>query len=179
MWSRACTIITVLACSAGAAHARTLRMGAPGSRIGVTFATVGLVSVSPGTISFTASNPDGGPVSGSAPATVSWQVSGGSHLQTWSLSLQAAASTLANCPTIPVSAIQVRCSTASVSGGGGSGTCGGSLPLSTTLQQAAGGSQGDNSNSYTVYLTFTLNESWHYTANSSCTLTITYSITAQ
>jgi hypothetical protein len=178
MWRRACTIITVLACSAGVAHARTLRMGAPGSRIGVTFATVGLVSISPGTISFTASNPDGGPVSASAPATVSWQVSGGSHLQIWSLSLQAAASTFSNCPTIPISAIQVRCSTASVSGGG-SGTCGGSFPLSTTLQQAAGGAQGDNSNSYTVYLTFTLNESWRYAVNSSCILTITYSITAQ
>ena len=154
-------------------------MGASGSRLGLAFSTVGLISVSPGTITFTASNPDAGSVAGSAPATINWLVSAGSHLQSWSISLQAATSTFANCPTIPISAVQVRCSTASVSGGGGSGTCGGSFPLSTTLQQSAAGAQGDNSNSYTVLLNFTLAENWRYAVNSSCTLTITYSVTAQ
>jgi hypothetical protein len=154
-------------------------MGPAASRLGIALSTVGVVTVSPSNISFTASNPDGGAVSASSPATLSWQVLSGSHLQTWNVSLQASSSTFSNCPTIPVSAVQVRCSTASVSGGGGSGSCGGSFPLSTTLQQAAGGVQGDNTNTYTVYLTFTLAESWRYTANSSCSLSITYSVTAQ
>jgi hypothetical protein len=103
----------------------------------------------------------------------------GSHTLNWTISLKAAASTFSGCSTIPISAVQVSCSVASVSGGGGNGGCSGSLPLSTTLQQVAGGAEGDGTNSYSVTINFTLAESWRYLVNSSCTMTITYSVNAQ
>jgi len=140
--------------------------------------TVGSVSASPGTISFQASNPDQGAVSGSSPGSLTWMVLSGSHLQNWTLSVQAGSSSFVGCPTIPISAVQVNCGSATVSGGAGTGACSGSFPLSTTPQQIAGGAEGDGTNSYTVTTNFTLAESWRYVANSSCTITLTYSVNA-
>jgi hypothetical protein len=103
----------------------------------------------------------------------------GSHLKTWTLSAQAASNSFAGCPTVPVAAVQVSCGSASAGGPGGSGTCSGSFPLSTSLQQIAGGAQGDGANSYFTSINFTLAESWRYVANPSCSITINYSVDAQ
>ena len=148
------------------------------SRIGLVFGTLVSVSASPSTISFQASDPDLGTVSGSSPGSVTWMVLSGSHLQNWTLTVQAAASAFAGCPTVPVAAVQVACGSATVSGGGGTGACSGSFPLSTTPRQIAGGAEGDGTSSYSVTINFTLAESWQYIANSSCTLTLTYSVSA-
>jgi hypothetical protein len=72
----------------------------------------------------------------------------------------------------------VTCNTAMVSGAGGTGTCSGSLPLSTSPQQIAGGAEGDGTNSYSVSVSFTLAESWRYVPDSACALTLTYSVNA-
>jgi hypothetical protein len=172
-------ILAALVCGADLACLASLRAGitAP-SRLHIAWGTLGSLSASPGTISFQASNPDLGTVSGSSPGSLTWMVLSGSHLQNWTLSLQAGSSTFTGCPTIPVSAIQVSCSSAHVSGGGGTGACSGSFPLSTTLQQSAGGLEGDGTNSYSISLNFTLAESWRYIANPSCTITITYTVNA-
>jgi hypothetical protein len=148
------------------------------SRVNLAFGTLGSVSATPGTISFQAANPDLGIVSGSSPGSLTWMVLGGSHLQNWTLSVQAGSSAFVGCPTIPISAIQVNCGSANVSGGGGTGACSGSFPLSTTAQQIAGGAQGDGTNSYAVTVNFTLAESWRYIANSACTITLTYTVNA-
>jgi hypothetical protein len=148
------------------------------ARYRLAMGTLGSLSATPGTVSFHASNPDVGLVSGSSPGNLTWMVLGGSHLQNWTLSVQAGSTSFIGCPTIPISAIRVNCGSASVSGGAGTGGCGGSFPLSTTSQQIAGGAEGDGSNSYSVSINFTLAESWRYIANSACPITLTYSVNA-
>jgi hypothetical protein len=148
------------------------------SRIKIALGTVHLLSASPGTISFQASNPDSGMVTGSSPASLSWSIQSGSTLKGWTLSVQADSSSFAGCPTVPVSAVQVSCGSATA-GGGGTGACGGSFPLSTSPGQIAGGAQGDGTNSYLVSINFTLAESWRYVAKPSCSITLNYSVNAQ
>ena len=147
-------------------------------KLGWALGTVSSLTATPGTISFSALNPDSGPASGSSAATLSWTVLGGSHTVNWGVSVQASASTFTGCATVPVSAVSVACVSASVSGGSGTGTCSGTSTLSTVAQQVAAGAEGDLSQSYTVQINYTLVESWHYIANSSCTLTLTYTVNA-
>jgi hypothetical protein len=147
-------------------------------RLHLALGTLGSLSASPGTISFQASNPELGLVSGSSPGSLAWIVLSGSHAQNWSVSVQAGSSSFVGCATIPISAIRVTCSVATVSGGAGTGACSSSFPLSTTPQQVAGGSEGTGTNSYSVSMNFTLAESWRYVANSACTITITYTVNA-
>jgi hypothetical protein len=171
-------LAALLAGGTGLARVGNRRAGLFRPHLNVAFGTLGAVSATPGTISFQAANPDGGAVSGSAPGNVTWMVLSGSHLQNWSLSVQAGSSTFTGCPTIPISAIHVSCGSASVSGGSGTGACSGSFPLSTTAQQVAGGAEGDGTKSYSVSVNFTLAESWRYVANSGCIITLTYSVNA-
>lgn len=179
MRSKIFILAAVLACGTGLARMSNLRGGLSlQSRLRLALGTVGSLAATPGTISFQASNPDSGMVSGSAPGSLGWLVLSGSHLQNWTLSLQAGSNTFAGCPTVPVSAVRATCATASVSGGLGTGSCGGPFPLSTTPQQIAGGAEGDGTNSYSVSINFTLAESWRYVANPSCTITLTYSVNA-
>ncbi len=174
MRNRIVILVAVLACG-------TVRVSNAGlfQRLNLALGTVGSVSATPSTITFQASNPDQGAVSGSSPGSLTWLVLSGSHVQNWTLSVQAGSSSFVGCPTIPISAVQVSCGSASVSGGAGTGSCSGAFPLSTTPQQIAGGAEGDGTNSYTVTTNFTLAESWRYVANSSCTITLTYSVNAQ
>ena len=133
------------------------------------------LNVTPATISFAATDPGSVPVvAGSATASVSWTAIGSGN--NWSLTAQASSSTFTNCPTVPVSAVQVKCSTVSVVGLGGSGSCAGSFPLSTSPQVVASGSEGLVSLSYTSTITFTLADSWKYIAQTSpaCTISLTY-----
>jgi len=149
------------------------------SRLGAAFGTVGSLLASPSSVSFLASNPDAGVVSGSSPASLSWSILSGSHTNNWTLSVQADTSSFTGCPYIPVSAVQVSCSSASVGGTGGTGSCGGSFALGTTAQQVAGGAEADGTNSYLVSASFTLAESWQYVANPSCSINLTYTVNAQ
>ncbi|HUQ94019.1 MAG TPA: hypothetical protein VM120_20230 [Bryobacteraceae bacterium] len=145
---------------------------------GLAFGTINSLMATPGTISFPATNPNAGVVSGSSSATISWTVQNGSPLQSWTISVQASASTFTGCSTVPVSAVSVACASASVGGGGGTGSCGGAMTLSTVAQQVAAGVEGDGTQSYLVLINYTLAESWRYVANSSCTLTLTYTVNA-
>ena len=141
-------------------------------------AALGPISAAPGTISFTATDPDLLTVAGSSASTISWSiVSGGSNSQTWTLQVQAASTTFTGCSTVPVSAVRVTCSSVVVSGGGGSGACSAPFNLSTSLQQVAGGAEANNT---TVTISFTLADSWRYIATTSqtCTQTLTYTVTA-
>jgi len=138
------------------------------------------LTATPGTISFTASNPSTSPTdAGSSAATVSWLYSG-TRNYTWSLTVQAGAATFSNCPTVPVSAVTVSCSSTTV-GGGGTGSCGAAFPLSTTAHVVTNGTEGRNSSTYTVLINFTLADSWKYIAQTSpaCSLTLSYVTTLQ
>ena len=142
-------------------------------KLGLT--TISNTTVTPASITFTATNPGSLPVvGGSSGAVVSWTTAG-SIFGSWNLTVSAPAN-FTSCPTVPVSAVTVSCS--SVSGGTG-GACGGSSALSTGGVQMASGTQGLLlPGNYSVNLNFTLQDSWKYIASSSCSLTLTYTITA-
>jgi hypothetical protein len=131
-------------------------------------------AVTPATISFNATNPTTSPsVSGSANAVVSWS-SLVSIAAGWNVAVSAPSS-FTNCPTVPASAVTVSCVSIT---GGTLGTCGGSTALSTTPTQIASGVEILNLLSpYVVTLSFTLADSWKYIP-SSCSLSVTYTITA-
>lgn len=133
------------------------------------------LTVTPATITFDATNPGTLPVvAGSATANASWQsLSGGGN---WSLTVQANSPTFANCPTVPISAVTVTCSAASIGSLGGSANCAGSFPLSTTAVQVAGGAEGLLALNYSVTINFTLSDRWKYIAetNPACSLSLTY-----
>jgi hypothetical protein len=130
-------------------------------------------AVSPATLTFTAISPDTSPVvSASASAVVTWSTTGNT-LTSWNLKVIAPAA-FSSCPTIPASAVTVSCSALNA---GNNATCGSNAPLSTTPVQMATGTDGTVS-SYSVTLNFTLQDSWQYIASSSCSLAVSYTITA-
>jgi hypothetical protein len=132
-------------------------------------------AATPATVTFTATNPDTTPsVTGSAAVAVTWQTPG-NFLGSWNLQVSAP-STFGSCSTVPASAVTVTCGSVS---GGFNGSCGTATTLSATPTQIANGIEGFfTTTSYTVSLTFTLQDSWKYIASSSCSLSVSYLITA-
>ena len=129
-------------------------------------------SVTPAAITFTATDPTGTPVvTGSATAVVTWTTKGGATANSWTLGVSAP-STFAACSTVPASAVKVTCG--SVTGG----ACSAATNLTNTATTIASGKESTGTANYTVNLTFTLQDSWKYIASSSCSLTVTYTITA-
>ena len=137
------------------------------------------LTVNPATITFSATNPGTVPVvTGSSTATASWTARGSGGTNVWTLTVRAAALTFTNCGTVPVSAVTVTCSAASISGGG-TASCAGSFPLSTTAQTVASGRDTNNNRNYSATIGFTLADNWKYIAETSpaCTLSLTYTAT--
>jgi len=134
------------------------------------------LTVTPATIAFSATNPGTLPVvAGSSTAAASWSAGGGGS--TWSLRVRAAASTFTNCSTVPVSAVTVTCSAASVTAGhGATANCAGAFPLSTTAQTVASGMDSTSTLNYSATISFTLADNWKYIAEMSpaCTLSLSY-----
>ena len=179
MRSRIWVLAALLACAMGLSSVCEGRAALfRPARLNLALGTVASLSATPGTISFQATNPDSGQVSGSSPGTLSWTVRGGSALQNWTLSVQSVSSSFTGCPTIPVAAVRVSCGSASVSGGQGTGACSTAFPLSTSAQQIAGGAEGNGNRAYSVSINFTLAESWRYVANPACTIILTYFVNA-
>ena len=139
-------------------------------------ADVGTITASPSPVTFTSTNPDLSPVS--APVTLTFQISGGATAKTWYMNVQASQDPLANCSTVPDSAITVQCTSASVTNSG-TGTCSGSFPLSASpATQFVGGTQGAGSSNYTVHVTYLLADKWKYKVG-ACSLTLTYVVWQQ
>jgi len=141
----------------------------------LSFTSISNAAAAPSAITFPASNPTGSPVvAGSSSVVVSWTTTG-TFLGSWNLAVSAPAS-FSSCPWIPVSAVTVSCG--SVTGGSG-GTCGGSAALTTGAAQIASGTEGLLvATNYSVSLNFTLQDSWKYIASTSCSLSVSYTITA-
>ena len=137
-------------------------------------AIVSGLTASPATISFHATDPDRGTVIANSVSTITWTLNGGNADQPWALLIQANGTSVSGCPTIPVSAVTVSCSSAST------GSCNnGSFPLSSTSQQVAGGSEIPGSSTYTVIINLSLADRWSYIATqSSCTLSLNYIVQA-
>ncbi|MCL6545354.1 MAG: hypothetical protein K6T61_08985 [Bryobacteraceae bacterium] len=136
------------------------------------------MSVSPQTLSFRSSDPDSAPVT--ATASVTWSVWLGRG--SWNLSVRAGSPTLANCPSVPVSAIRVRCASVSVGGfPAGSGACAQPFLLTTASQQVAAGTQGRIFANYNINIIYEFTDSWKYRGANAppCSLTLTYTIYVQ
>ena len=171
-------LFVALAWAACPAFAESLRGGrCMLPNLGLAMGTVSALTATPGTISFSATNPLGGAVTGSSAATLSWLVANQNN-NIWTLSVQALASSFTSCATVPVTAVTATCVAASVSGSKGSATCATSFTLSTVANQIANGTQANGNQTYTVQINYTLAESWRYVANSSCTLSLTYTVNA-
>lgn len=132
------------------------------------------MSVTPAAITFTATDPTGTPVvTGSAGAVVKWSTKGGATANTWTLQVNAP-TTFSACPTVPANAVKVTCGSVT----GGTGACSAAKSLTNTAATIASGTESKGNTAYTVNLTFTLQDSWKYIATSSCSLAVTYTITA-
>ena len=147
------------------------------------FPTVSMMRVTPDTIPFTANNP-GGVIEGGSQATVTWTIAGGKSGQTWTLRVGANSPSIIGCTTIPVSAITLRCVSASVNGGGQT-SAGCTIPNFTALPSTlpglpvASGNEGNaNAHYYTAVLSYQLTDSWRYIAN-TCPLNVSYSLDVQ
>ena len=142
-------------------------------------------AVSPGTVSFAASDPDLGTFAGSPATSVTWNLTGGNASTTWTLRVASSGSWFgggsAGCGTVPAGAVTVTCASATTSGGVSStASCSAAGGLSTTYRTIASGQEGSGKPSFTVTLSFTLLDSWSYVANVSppCTLNVSYSLNA-
>jgi len=163
----------------GQAHADTLPVRRSLlTQLQFALGTIGSLMATPSSVNFPATNPNLGVISASSPTSVNWIVQDVSLGQAWTLSVQAGAGAFSGCSTVPISAVRVSCASANVSGGFGTGACRGPFTLSTTPQQVAGGSQGLGINSYSVTINYTLDESWRYIPNLSCSLSLTYTVNA-
>ena len=147
------------------------------------FSVVSLLRATPSTIPFTANNP-GSTIAGGSVATVAWNITGGKNGQTWTLAVGASSSSFSGCATVPESAVSVKCTSASVDGGGhASAGCNVTnftrLPNTLPGLPVASGDEGNaSSHNYTVVLSYQLADSWRYIAN-TCPLTVTYTVNAQ
>src|ERR1017187_3177477 len=95
------------------------------------FTNVDQLRAMPNTIQFMANNPGGVVISGSV-ATITWDLTQGRNGRTWTLMVGTSSSSFLGCTTVPVSAVSVKCVSASVSGGGQT-SAGCNLTTSTTL----------------------------------------------
>ena len=140
--------------------------------------SVNSFTATPNPISIAASDPDTNP-SPTASATLRWTQNGAVGNRAWNVKVTAPAS-FPGCSTVPISAVTVTCDSvsASTTGGGWTGTCAGSATLKTTGVTIASGNEGNgNLRNLTVNLHYNLADSWRYRGG-SCSLTLTYTVTA-
>ena len=142
--------------------------------------TVQSLLVTPGSVVFTATDPDV-PAVGPSSSAATWNIASGSPSKNWQITVQASTSSLTNCPRVPVSAIRANCTGASVSGSGGSATCAPAFNLSITPQILASGKQALNTASYSTNLELSFTDGWGYPAATSppCSISLTYTVIAQ
>ena len=165
-------LAAVMAANAGPVAQKASRVPAASSE--APMASVYTVTVTPGSVSFSATDPDLGVVTASPPTTVSWR-NNGNRQRTWSLRVASLSSGFGSCPNLPVSAVTVQC-TGVTAGGNATGACGPAITLSTTPQTVASGRESNQTVTYTVTLNLSLTESWRYIAHTSpsCSLSLTY-----
>jgi len=152
--------------------------------------TIGSVTAMPLSITFAANSP-GSQIAGGSSATVTWSLTGlggGTNNNVWTLKVAAntsnfIAGTGSACTSVPTSAVQVSCFSASCPSCGGQGSAGcqggGPWTLASTApgQTVATGKEGNKNATFTVTLDYKFADSWTYVAN-TCPLTVTYTVNA-
>jgi hypothetical protein len=137
---------------------------------------------SPGTISFTSTDPNSA-ASGSSSATTTFTIKKSKKNAAWSMSVATASSTMTNCSWVAVSDITTTCSSVNITGGGylGTGGCASASSLSTTPAVIASGLQGDGDQSYTVVANYVLTDRWRHKGaiSPACTQTLTYTLAVE
>jgi hypothetical protein len=147
------------------------------------FTAVSQLSATPSTIPFLANNP-GGTVAGGSVATINWNITQGKNGQTWTLMVGATSPSFYGCTTVPVSAISLKCVSASALGGGqASAGCNisnlSTLPSTPPGLPVASGNEGNASmHNYTVVLSYQMTDSWRYIAN-TCPISVSYTVLTQ
>lgn len=134
-------------------------------------------TATPGTVTFTSSDPD---VGASASATVNVSILSASWGKAWNVTVQAGGPTLTNCAQVPVSAVSAVCDSVTLSGSGSSptGSCSAPVALSTTPATIASGAQGNWDDTYTIHMTYQFTDAWQYPGASApaCSATLTYTL---
>lgn len=147
------------------------------------FTQVSELRATPNSIPFLANSPGSG-IPGGSVATINWEITQGRNGQTWTLMVGASSPITSGCTTVPVSAISLRCVSASVSGGGqASAGCNlsnlSTLPSTLPGLPVASGNEGNaSSHNYTVVLSYQLTDSWRYIAN-TCPISVSYTVLTQ
>ena len=134
---------------------------------------------SPSLISFNATSP-GLQIPGSSSAVVSFTINPGNTGNTWTLNAGATSATFPGCVTVPVSAVTLRCSSASASGGSAGCNIGSFTPVPPSLPGltvASGAEPGSSGGNFSVTLAYQLADSWQYIPN-ICPLTVAYTVNA-
>jgi|SRR5579862_4351935 len=135
--------------------------------------------VTPQSLDFVTADPDLGGVPANSPAMVSWEITGAQPTGTWMLSVRAGGSAFSGCGTVPVSAVTVRCASATSGRQAGPATCGAPFQLSNQPQAVASGSHENVNSRFTVTIDFSFLDRWQYIGTSSpCTLNLSYIIDA-
>ena len=183
MRKRSLALLSVLLMPAGLARAASPlplqpTLALPRIAIGFFAVSVSSFTASPNPISIAASDPDTNP-SPSASVTLRWTQIGATVNRTWNVKVTAPAS-FPGCSTVPISAVTVTCDSVSVNptGGSWSGSCAGAATLNTTGVTFASGNEGNGTTrTLTVNLHYNLADSWRYIGG-SCSLNLTYTVTA-
>ncbi len=134
-------------------------------------------TITPGTITFTSPDPDTTPVNGSSSATIQWGMTGNKN-GNWTVTVQAPSSVMTGCPSVPISAIRFQCTSFNAETGGQGNCASGSFPLSTASQTVASGNREGTGGTNTATVVFTFTDAWKYPASTSCSIQLTYTITA-
>jgi len=121
-------------------------------------------SVTPNTITFTSSTPDGTQVNTST--AVSFTVTG--NPASFHVYAKAGATNFSGCNTPPASSVTVACGTAS------GVTCAASAPLSNTGNGTTVATGKGNHSPASFKATYTFQDAWNYSVGSSCQLTVSY-----
>jgi hypothetical protein len=140
-------------------------------------ATANFTLPPPGSVSFSALDPDSPTDAGNTSVTVSWNTGATTANDPWKLEVYSVASSFSNCSTVPVSAVTITC-TAGFNPGPGGFACGAPATLSTSKTIVASGTlpYAGSGTSFWMTFTYTLTDKWKYIAqmSPSCTLDVTY-----
>jgi hypothetical protein len=174
-FSQIATVVFVGMASALPALGQSPSGSGPRPVAGVILATakLGPMILSDRTLNFVSADPDSGTVA-SPEFWVLWPITQGNHGNTWNLTVALAG--ISGCGNSPVSAFRVVCTSATVTGSGGTGACATPFQLSSTPQVVAAGRQPNGGGIHRVTLHFQFTDSWKYVPSgaSQCELELAY-----
>ena len=126
------------------------------------YATVSNGSVTPGSVTFTSTNPDGTVTATPSTTTVSFRTR--LNPASFTVHVKAVTPNFTGCNAPPASAVTVSCSSAS------GVTCAGAAALSSTGNGTTVATGKGNHNPASLVLTYSFQDSWTYQQGASCSI---------